>query len=76
MTQSTNPNEKTSLASLRALATELGVKSVTKYKKAELLEIVNEKLSAKDTSKNKIIKVKREMREEKGDRYEFHIFIT
>ena len=53
MTQSTNPNEKTSLASLRALATELGVKSVTKYKKAELLEIVNEKLSAKDTSKNK-----------------------
>ena len=53
MTQSTNPNEKTSLASLRALATELGVKSVTKYKKAELLEIVNEKLSAKNTSKNK-----------------------
>ena len=54
MTQSTNPNEKTSLASLRALATELGVKSVTKYKKAELLEIVNEKLSAKDTSKDKV----------------------
>ncbi len=40
MNQPNVPNEKTPLAVLRELASELGIKSVSKYKKAELLEIV------------------------------------
>lgn len=58
-------NKKT-LSELRDLAKELDIKGISKYKKGELLEIINEKLNQQNDQKNEMDKVNKD-EEEKQD---------
>lgn len=55
-------NKKT-LSELRDLAKELDIKGISKYKKGELLEIINEKLNQQNDQKNEMDKVNKDEEE-------------
>lgn len=52
------------LTQLKDIAKELGIKSISKYKKNELIEVITENLNKKSTSKQEINKKEREEKKE------------